>query len=71
MAAQVRGEPVAALYGVRWGDKVMAYQTGRRPDVPANVRLGGVILAYAIRAAIEAGRRSSIYWPTRRRTSCN
>ena len=54
---RVRGEPVAALYGMAWGDKAMAYQTGRRPDVPANVRLGGVILAYAIRAAIEAGRR--------------
>ena len=53
----VRGEPVAALYGMTWGDKVIAYQTGRRPDAPAAVRPGGVILAYAIRAAIEAGRR--------------
>ena len=53
----VRGEPVAALYGMTWGDKVTAYQTGRRPDAPAAVRPGGVILAYAIRAAIEAGRR--------------
>lgn len=53
----VRGEPVAALYGMRWGDKVYAYQTGRRLDVPANIRPGGVILAYAVRRAIEAGRR--------------
>lgn len=53
----VRGEPVAALYGITWGDKGIAYQTGRRPDAPAAVRPGGVILAYAIRAAIEAGRR--------------
>ena len=53
----VRGEPAATLYGMAWGDKVMAYQTGRRLDVPTNVRPGGVILAYAIRAAIEAGRR--------------
>lgn len=53
----VRGEPVAALYGMTWGDKAIAYQTGRRPDAPAAVRPGGVILAYAIRAAVEAGRR--------------
>jgi CelD/BcsL family acetyltransferase involved in cellulose biosynthesis len=53
----VRGEPVAALYGMTWGDKFYAYQTGRRLDVPANVRPGGVILAYAVRRAIEAGRR--------------
>jgi CelD/BcsL family acetyltransferase involved in cellulose biosynthesis len=53
----VRGEPVAALYGMAWGDKVYAYQTGRRLDVPARVRPGGVILALAIRRAIEAGRR--------------
>jgi CelD/BcsL family acetyltransferase involved in cellulose biosynthesis len=53
----VREEPVAALYGMTWGDKVYAYQTGRRLDAPANVRPGGVILAYAVRRAIEAGRR--------------
>ena len=53
----VRGEPVAALYGMAWGDKVYAYQTGRRLDVPTAVRPGGVILAHAIRRAIEAGRR--------------
>ena len=50
----VRGEPVAALYGMAHGDKVYAYQTGRRTDVPAGVRPGGVLLAYAIRRAIEA-----------------
>ncbi len=53
----VRGEPVAALYGMTWGDKTIAYQTGRSVNVPNNVRPGGVILAYAVRAAIEAGRR--------------
>ncbi len=52
----VRGESVAALYGMTWGDKTIAYQTGRRSDVPNNIRPGGVILAYAVRAAIEAGR---------------
>ena len=53
----VRGEPVAALYGMTWADKTIAYQTGRSVNVPNSVRPGGVILAYAVRAAIEAGRR--------------
>jgi CelD/BcsL family acetyltransferase involved in cellulose biosynthesis len=53
----VRGEPVAALYGMTWGDKTIAYQTGRSLNVPNSIRPGGVILAYAVRAAIEAGRR--------------
>jgi CelD/BcsL family acetyltransferase involved in cellulose biosynthesis len=54
---RARGEPVAALYSVVWADKVIAYQTGRRIDVPANVRPGGVVLSLAIRRAIEQGRR--------------
>jgi CelD/BcsL family acetyltransferase involved in cellulose biosynthesis len=53
----VRGEPAAALYGMRYGHTVHAYQTGRRLDLPAGVRPGGVLLAYAIRRAIEAGLR--------------
>jgi CelD/BcsL family acetyltransferase involved in cellulose biosynthesis len=52
-----RGEPVAALYGMTWAGKVYAYQAGRRPDVPARVRAGCVLLTLAIRRAIEAGRR--------------
>ena len=52
-----RGEPVAALYGWTWDNKVYAYQTGRRTDVPANLRPGGVLFAHAIRRAIEQGRR--------------
>jgi CelD/BcsL family acetyltransferase involved in cellulose biosynthesis len=51
----VRGEPVAALYGTVWGDKVSAYQMGRRADVPAKASLGNVLLALAIRAAIDSG----------------
>jgi len=51
------GEPVAVLYGMEWAGKVSAYQTGRRTDVPANLRPGAVVLALAIRRAIEAGRR--------------
>lgn len=53
----IRGEPVAALYSMVWNDKVYAYQIGRLPEAPANVRLGAVILAHAIRLAIESGRR--------------
>jgi CelD/BcsL family acetyltransferase involved in cellulose biosynthesis len=53
----VRGEPIAALYGMVYGDKMMAYQIGRRHVEPASIRPGGVILALAIRRAIEAGRR--------------
>ncbi len=54
---RARGEPAAALYSMVWAGKVYAYQTGRRIDVPANLRPGGVLLALAIRRAIEQGRR--------------
>jgi CelD/BcsL family acetyltransferase involved in cellulose biosynthesis len=49
-------EPVAVLYGMTWAGKVYAYQTGRRTDVPARLRPGGVLLALAVRRAIEIGR---------------
>jgi CelD/BcsL family acetyltransferase involved in cellulose biosynthesis len=52
-----RGEPVAVLYSMEWGGKVYAYQTGRRTDLPPHLRPGAVLLALAIRRAIEAGRR--------------
>ena len=52
-----RGEPVAALYNVRWRGKVYSYQCGRRLDVPREVRPGIVIHAHAIRSAIGAGMR--------------
>jgi CelD/BcsL family acetyltransferase involved in cellulose biosynthesis len=52
----VRGEPVAALYDVVWGGREFFYQCGRRLDVPKGVRPGTVLLALAIRQAIEAGR---------------
>jgi CelD/BcsL family acetyltransferase involved in cellulose biosynthesis len=53
----VRGEPVAALYNFVWNGKVYFYQSGRKLDVPAAVRPGIVAHVYAIRRAIEAGRR--------------
>jgi CelD/BcsL family acetyltransferase involved in cellulose biosynthesis len=52
----VRGEPVAVLYAMVWEGKVYAYQLGRNPDLPSKLRLGSVLMAHAIRAAIEAGR---------------
>lgn len=52
-----RGEPAAALYSFVWNDKVYAYQSGRRVDVPGTLRPGGVLDALAIRRAIEQGRR--------------
>jgi CelD/BcsL family acetyltransferase involved in cellulose biosynthesis len=51
-----RNVPIAALYAMAWGGKVYAYQMGRRLDVPAGIRPGAVLLALAIRRAIEAGR---------------
>ncbi len=57
MWLSVRGTPVAALYNLVWNGKVSFYQSGRTTQVPANVRPGIVILARAIRTAIEAGRR--------------
>ena len=35
---RLRGQPMAALYSIAWAGKVIAYQTGRRIDVPNNVR---------------------------------
>lgn len=51
----VRGEPVAAFYNFRWNGRVLFYQTGRRLDIPDEVRVGVTMHAYLIRAAIEEG----------------
>ncbi|HZZ80406.1 MAG TPA: GNAT family N-acetyltransferase [Gemmataceae bacterium] len=53
---RARGEPMAALYTMLWAGKVIGYQTGRRMDLPPNVRPGGVLFTLAIRRAIELGR---------------
>ncbi len=53
----MRGEPVAAVYNIVWNNKVYFYQSGRKTDVPPKVRPGVVLLAHAIRGAVEAGRR--------------
>jgi Acetyltransferase (GNAT) domain len=52
-----RGEPVAALYNLRWDGRVYCYQSGRRLDLPRAIRPGIVIHAHGIRRAIEAGMR--------------
>src|SRR5690606_15003121 len=49
--------PIAALYNVVWNDKVYFYQSGRAVDLPGHVRPAVAIHLYAIRRAIEAGRR--------------
>jgi hypothetical protein len=53
----VRGEPVVAFYNFRWNGKTSYYQTGRRLDIPDEVRVGLAMNAYLIRAAIEEGQR--------------
>jgi CelD/BcsL family acetyltransferase involved in cellulose biosynthesis len=53
----VRGEPVAALYNIVYGNKVYFYQSGRKIDVPKGVRPGIVIHLYAMQRAIAAGIR--------------
>ncbi|MFO0967126.1 MAG: GNAT family N-acetyltransferase [Gemmataceae bacterium] len=53
----VGGRPVAALYAFRAAGKVAFYQSGRATDLPEKVRVGSVIVAHAIRRAIERGDR--------------
>jgi CelD/BcsL family acetyltransferase involved in cellulose biosynthesis len=52
---EVRGEPVAALYSIVYRGHVHFYQSGRKTDVPKNVRPGIAIHLLAIQRAIAAG----------------
>lgn len=54
---EARGEPIAALYNLVWQNKLYFYQSGRKVDLPKGLRPGIAIHAYAIRAAIQEGRR--------------
>jgi CelD/BcsL family acetyltransferase involved in cellulose biosynthesis len=54
---EAHGEPVAASYNVVHAGKVYFYQGGRRMDLPKRIRAGIALHAYAIRRAIEKGRR--------------
>jgi len=51
------GEPVAATYNIVWNGAVQFYQSGRRMDLPRELRPGVVLHALAIRRSIELGRR--------------
>ena len=53
----VRNEPIAALYNIAWDGRVYFYQSGRKLDLPRNIRPGVVMQIYAMQRAIEAGRR--------------
>jgi CelD/BcsL family acetyltransferase involved in cellulose biosynthesis len=53
---EVRGEPIAASYNLLYGGKVRFYQSGRKLDVPKQIRPGLAIHAFAIRRSIELGR---------------
>lgn len=53
----VRGEPVAAFYNFRHDGRVLHYQSGRKLDVPDDVRVGVTMHALLIRDAIEGGMR--------------
>jgi CelD/BcsL family acetyltransferase involved in cellulose biosynthesis len=52
-----QGRPVAAMYCIVWNNKIHFYQSGRDTTLPDKVRPGAVLVATAIRRAIEAGRR--------------
>ena len=51
----VRGKPVAALYGFIAGGRVYFYQCGRILDVPTKVRLGIVLVIFAMQLAMQRG----------------
>lgn len=52
----VSGEPVAVLYNLIWGNKTLAYQSGRALGLPKGARPGIILHLRMIREAIEAGR---------------
>lgn len=53
----VREQPVAAFYNLRWNGRVSHYQSGRKVDIPDDVRAGVTMHALLIRDYIEAGMR--------------
>jgi D-aspartate ligase len=53
----VGGEPFAAAYDIVRRGRVYYYQSGRRLDVPRNIRPGIVLHARAVERAIAAGHR--------------
>jgi CelD/BcsL family acetyltransferase involved in cellulose biosynthesis len=53
---EIDGKPVAALYGFRFAGAESGYQAGRDPGF-AGGQVGFVLLAHAVRAALEDGMR--------------
>ena len=53
---RVGGQPIAVSYSIVWNNRVQFYQGGRMTEVPHGIRPGIVLHAYAIKAAIAAGR---------------
>jgi CelD/BcsL family acetyltransferase involved in cellulose biosynthesis len=51
----VDGRPVVALYNIVYRGRVYFYQSGRKLDVPKNLKLGLAAHALALRAAIDDG----------------
>jgi CelD/BcsL family acetyltransferase involved in cellulose biosynthesis len=60
----VHGRPVGVHYSIIRSGAVQFYQSGRAMDLPARVRIGIVMHAHAIRAAIDAGRREYDFLPS-------
>jgi CelD/BcsL family acetyltransferase involved in cellulose biosynthesis len=54
---EAHGEPIAAAYNLLWDGKVAFYQSGRSMRLPKTLRPGIAQHAYAMRTAIEEGRR--------------
>ncbi|HSO36116.1 MAG TPA: GNAT family N-acetyltransferase, partial [Labilithrix sp.] len=53
----VRGQPVAAFYNLRYDGRILHYQSGRKLDIPDDVRAGVTMHALLIKAAIADGMR--------------
>ena len=56
LCLRCKGEPVASVYNIVWNNKVYFYQSGRRTDLPRQIRPGIAIHGYAIQHAIAQGR---------------
>lgn len=54
---ELAGRPVAAHYLLKHRQRTLFYQSGRKMDLPGNVRPGIVIMALALREAIARGDR--------------
>jgi CelD/BcsL family acetyltransferase involved in cellulose biosynthesis len=54
---EVKGEPVAAFYNFCHDGRLLFYQSGRKLDLPENIRVGITMHAYIMQGAIERGLR--------------